>query len=266
MTQDPEQQNTSGGETPDRAAGATPPLPSHAPRTDPDVEVLTGPGGAERERAPGRAARALWQHRSARGRAVIAAATVAALALGGTVAYAATSEKSDGGKRGPAASSSASPGDKRDQGDHRHGFGGRWFGMGGDAVHGEATVKDRDSGEWVVRIWQRGTVEKVDGNQVTVKSDDGTEWTWAVGSDTKVHADGERSTGTGAVKKGDTAYLVGTRTDSGTRTASRVLTGNLDDKGPGDWHGRSPGHDPGDRGDRGDRGQSHSRSGSGPTT
>ena len=67
------------------------------------------------------------------------------------VAYAATSTGPDGGAT-PAASGSPSsphaPGE-------RHGPGWR-FGAG-EAVHGEATVKDRDTGEWVVRVWQRGT-------------------------------------------------------------------------------------------------------------
>jgi hypothetical protein len=166
-------------------------------RADTEFEVLAGPGGPEREHPRAAAVRVRWQRRSVRARAVTAAATVAVPALGGTVAYAATSSNSDDG-------SSASP-----------------------------SVKDRDTGEWVVRIWQRGTVEKVDGDQVTVKSADGAEWTWTVGS-------------------GATAFLACTRSDDDTRTASRVLSGTWEewkkDRGPGEgrdkfrgprhWEGR----------------------------
>ncbi|AZQ39409.1 hypothetical protein EJ357_43215 [Streptomyces cyaneochromogenes] len=227
MTHDPDQGHHAGAE-PDGT----------------DVEVLTGPGGSQRERARGAALRGLWQRQSVRARAVTAAATVAALALGGTVAYAATSS-GPGDGASPAASGPASP--SPDAPRERHGHG--WFGFGGGGVHGEATVKDPDTDEWVVRIWQRGTIEKVDGDQVTVKSEDGTEWTWTVDSDATVRHDGDKASGTGDLKKGEDAFLAGTRSDDDTRTASRVLAGDWDewkkdqdrDRGPGDWRGKLPG-------------------------
>lgn len=229
------------------------------PQADPDWEVLTGPGGAEPERTPGSSVRELWQRRSARGRAVLAAATVVVLALGGTVAYAATSGRS--GSEGATAASSSSPSPGAPGG--RPGFGGPGFGLGGEAVHGEATVKDGDTGKWVVRVWQRGTVEKVDGDQVTVKSDDGTQWTWTVSSDATVRGSGDSDSGAAAPKKGETAYLVGSRSESGTLTATQVRSGSLDDKGPGGRRGGFPGRGPGDRGDRA---PSPGPSGSGATT
>ncbi|MFD4554950.1 hypothetical protein ACFWP5_11595 [Streptomyces sp. NPDC058469] len=206
MTHDPEHE---AGDS-----AATPPMPDHVP----EWEVLTGPGGAERDRGLDR----LWRQRSRRARAVIAVATVGVLALGGTVAYAATSG-SPGGDAVPAAGSPSGTTPPGGPG-FRHGGGGG-FGLGGAAVHGEATVKDNATGKWVVRIWQRGTVTKVDGDQVTVKSDDGTSWTWTVGS-------GVTAQGSGALKKGDTASLTGTRSNAGTRTADRAFTGTLDRKGP----------------------------------
>ncbi|MFG2788207.1 hypothetical protein [Streptomyces sp. NPDC048419] len=209
----------------------------HEPDQEPtaDMEVMTGPGGADRE--PGR-------RRSRRARAVTAAATVVVLALGGTVAYAATSGGSGQGAT-PSASGSASPspGGPRD----RHG-GGRWFGAGGMGVHGEATVKDQETGKWITRTWQRGTVEKIDGDQVTVKSEDGASWTWTVNSGTTVLRDGTKASGAGALKKDDTAFLIGTRADNGTRTATHALEGTWgnrgpgDKGGPGDGHGKFPGH------------------------
>lgn len=236
MTHDPDQRNTSGSEPPERPSEATP-----AAQAGADWEVIAGPG----DRSARVGLRELWQRRSVRARTVAAAATVVVLAVGG-VAYAASSGGPGGSAGGavPAASGSASP-SPGGPGD-RHG-GGMWFGLGGDAVHGEATVKDRDTGKWVVRVWQRGTVEKVAGDQVTVKSEDGASWTWTVPSDTRVFGDGTAGSGSGALKKGETAYLVGTRSDDGTRSATHVLSGTWEGKGPGDRHGGFPGHGPRDQ-------------------
>ncbi|MEU0074172.1 hypothetical protein ABZ027_32225 [Streptomyces sp. NPDC006332] len=225
MTHDPDQEHTAGGERPDRPSGA-----------GPDWEVLAGPGGAEPQRPRDAGWRGLWQRRSTR---VTAATAVAVLALGGTVAYAATSGDSDSGAP-PAATASPSASPSPEGPGDRHGHGPR-FGLGGDWVHGEATVKDRDSGKWVVRVWQRGTVEKADGDQVTVRSEDGAAWTWTVGADVKVFPG--RGSGSDTLTKGDTAYLVGTRDDDGTRTARYALSGDRGDKGPGGWLDRLPGHD-----------------------
>ncbi|MFH9550207.1 hypothetical protein [Streptomyces sp. NPDC017435] len=206
------------------------------PQGPEEVELLSGPVDAERDRA---GLRTLWRRRTARGRAVVAAATVAVLALGGTVAYAAASGDSGGGSPSgaPTASSSEGPGG-------RHGHGGPWSGFGGDAAHGEATVKDPGTGDWVVRVWQRGTVQKADDDRITVRSEDGASWTWTVGPDTSVSADGASGSGAGALKKGDTVYVAGTRSGD-TNTADRVLSGAFGDRGPGDRRrGDSPGHGP----------------------
>ncbi|KUL46965.1 DUF5666 domain-containing protein [Streptomyces regalis] len=239
MTHDPDHEHHVGGEP-----------------ADTDFEVLTRPGG-------------LWQRRSVRARAVTVAATVAVLALGGTVAYAATSSGSrDGASPSASGSASGSPAPDGPGGRHGHGMG---FGLGGGGVHGEATVKDPDSDEWVVRIWQRGTIEKVDGDQVTVKSEDGAEWTWTVGSDTVVRHDGDKSSGAAALKKGEDVFLAGTRSDDDTRTASRVLAGNWaewkkekgEERGPGEWRDKFPGPR---HWDRDGSGPSGSPSKSGATT
>ncbi|POX47397.1 hypothetical protein C3489_29775 [Streptomyces sp. Ru71] len=163
-----------------------------------------------------------------RRRTVIAATAVAVLALGGTVAYAASSGGSPT-PPGTSASSSPSPGGP----DGRHERGGPGFGFGA-AVHGEATVKDPDTGRWVVRIWQRGTVQKVSGDQVTVRSEDGASWTWTVGSDALVRG--------GTPKQGDTVVLIGTL-DHGKRTALRALTGDFDERGPDHWRDGFRHHD-----------------------
>jgi hypothetical protein len=192
------------------------------------TEVVAG--GPEHSRA-----RAAWQRRPARARAVIAVATVGVLAVGGTVAYAAASDGSDG--TGPAAASS-SPSPSSTSPDGR----GPWAGPRAGAVHGEETVKDFRSGKWVVRTWQSGTVEDIDGDRVTVKSEDGAEWKWTVGSDTKVLRDGTSDSGADALKKGDTVFVTGRLGSDDTRTAAHVFTGTWEKNGPG---GR-PGHGPGD--------------------
>ncbi|WP_371673324.1 hypothetical protein OG985_40145 [Streptomyces sp. NBC_00289] len=239
MTHDPDQDHTAAGEPPDR--------PTHTPpdaQADGGWELLTGHGGPEPSGPPGAGLRDAWRRRSVRARAVAAAATVAVLAVGG-VAYAASSGGGGGGATPAAAGSGTSSASDR-PGD-RHGRG-MWFGLGGDGVHGEATVKDRDSGEWVVRVWQWGTAEKVDGDQVTVRSEDGASWTWTVDSDTSVFRDGAPASGSDAVRKGETYYLAGTRAEDGALTAARVLSGTREpggpdgphrgDHGPRDW--RSP--------------------------
>jgi hypothetical protein len=251
VTHDPEQAHTADGE----------PKPDRPAETHADGEVLVGPGGAEPERTTGAAVHGLWRRRSARARTVIAATAVAVLALGGTVAYAATSGNSgsSGDEALAAASGSATP--SPDGPGDRHGHG-PWF-LGSDAVHGESTVKDR-GGDWVVRVWQRGTVEKVDGDQVTVQSEDGAAWEWTVDSDTKVFPDD--TSGTDTLKDGDTVYLVGTRSDDGTRTATRVLSGTWEDrKGSGDWRGKFPDR-PGHPGHGFRDGKKPSPSGSGAAT
>ncbi|MFF9283331.1 hypothetical protein [Streptomyces griseosporeus] len=198
------------------------------PWDGPESEVLGGPAGERQGRtSPAQ----LWRRRSARGRAVVTAAAVGVLALGGTVAYAATSD----GPGGPSAGGSASASPSPDGPGKRHGHGDGWFGRGGPGVHGEATVKDPDTGKWVVRTWQRGTVDKADGDRVTVRSEDGASWTWTVNGDTAVHRFGgpdsgapKEESGAGALKKGDQAVLVGTRAGDGTRTAAQVVAGDLD--------------------------------------
>lgn len=215
-----------------------PPMPPHPPRAAGQWEVIAGPGP---DREPGPTLWARWRRRSARARAVTVAAAVVALALGGTVAYAAGSGGSGAGVVPAAGSSSGPPSPDG----HGHGPGFGWFGLGGGGVHGEVTVKDRDTGKWVVRTWQRGTVEKVDGDQVTVRSDDGARWSWTVGPDAKVHREGSSGKGAGALKKGDKAFLAGTRSDNGARTAALAVAGTFDHMGPGEGReGRRgfPGH------------------------
>lgn len=195
------------------------------PHRPPECGPLPGRVDATQERE---------QRRPVRVRAVIAATAVAVLALGGTVAYAATSNNSGGGSPSAAPSSSSSEGPGG-----RHDRGGPWFGPGGGAAHGEATVKDPRTGDWVVRVWQRGTVQGTAGDRVTVKSEDGASWTWTVGPDTRVSSDGASGSGTSALTKGDEVFVVGSRSGD-TNTADRILSGDF---GARDRDGRDGDHD-----------------------
>ncbi|MGV9452453.1 hypothetical protein [Streptomyces sp. NPDC003635] len=191
---------------------------------DPDRET-TPPevlaGGSERTPLGER-----WRGLSRRTRAVTTAVAVAVLALGGTYAFDAVSGGGKGGTT-PAASGSASGSDASDRGGDW--YRSLWFGL---AVHGESTVKDPDSGDWVVRVWQWGTAEEVDGDRVTVRSEDGAQWTWSLDSDTTVHREGS-----GGLTNGDELYLAGTRSAEGRHSADHVLAGAWDKRAGQDGGG-----------------------------
>ncbi|MFD8812482.1 hypothetical protein ACFV23_13625 [Streptomyces sp. NPDC059627] len=254
MTHEPEQEPRRDVDGTEPSIPPIPPMPDRppqaaAPEWEAPSEVLSGPGP---DRGPSAPLRDLWRRQSFRVRAVTVALVAGALALGGTVAFAAGSGSS-GSATPPAASGAPSA---RPSAPDGRGPGHGWFGMGGGmGVHGEATVKDPDTGKYVVRVWQRGTVQKVDGDQVTVKSDDGTSWTWTVGSDVKVRGDSD------ALKKDATAFLIGTRGDGGKPTASGAFSGNFPGMGRG-----SPRDHGGPWQRPGDRSPSPSPSGSGATT
>ena len=88
-------------------------------------------------------------------------------------------------------------------------------------VHGEATVKDGKIGQWVVREWQRGRITAVSGDTVTVRSADGTSWTWTVPGSAKITRDGG-TIAESALKDGDPVLVVG-RKDGSANDARRVF-------------------------------------------
>ncbi|MDI5964505.1 hypothetical protein POF50_015850 [Streptomyces sp. SL13] len=87
-------------------------------------------------------------------------------------------------------------------------------------VHGQVTVHGK-KGTYVVREWQRGKVTAVDGSKLTVKSTDGTSWTWTVDKGAKVTRAGKKITES-AVHSGDTVLLTGRRSGSA-NDAGRVF-------------------------------------------
>ncbi|MEV5569871.1 DUF5666 domain-containing protein [Spirillospora sp. NPDC052269] len=98
-------------------------------------------------------------------------------------------------------------------------------------LHGEVTVKD-ESGAYVLQDMQSGKVTAASATSLTVRSDDGTDWTWTVKSDTRVGR-GEKID---SIKTGATVHVEGTRSGD-TRTAAFVgqpPSGKDGDRGHGD--------------------------------
>ncbi|GAA2574078.1 hypothetical protein GCM10010411_02280 [Actinomadura fulvescens] len=79
-------------------------------------------------------------------------------------------------------------------------------------THGESVTKDAD-GKYRVYTWQTGTVTQKSGSSITVRSSDGTTWTWAINADTDVRRK--------SVAVGDTVMVGGPR-DGESRTAARI--------------------------------------------
>jgi len=92
----------------------------------------------------------------------------------------------------------------------------------GRLLHGEAATTDG------LRDWQSGTVSSVSATALTVRSSDGTTWTWTLNGSTTVGAlipfggDGGGVTSVSAIKAGDSVMVAGSRSGS-TRTADRII-------------------------------------------
>jgi hypothetical protein len=153
----------------------------------------------------------------------VAVGALAAVAVaGGASAYAATdgsgsASASPGGVNAVAAASSGKAAGKASH--HR-----RWRArrvaraMG---IHGEATTRNAKTGAYVAHEWQRGRITAVHGSDVTVRSMDGTTWTWVAGSSTKVTRD-RRSIAESALKTGDKVFVLGKKSGSA-NDATRIL-------------------------------------------
>ena len=121
-----------------------------------------------------------------------------ALAAGGATAYAASTSTSPTPTPAPSATATAAP-----KAGH---LAGRRLVRAG--IHGQITVKNRTSGQYVTREWQRGQVSAVSGTMVTVKSADGTTWTWTTAGTTRVTRDGKTITES-TLQSGDKVLVVG---------------------------------------------------------
>ncbi|MBF8189671.1 hypothetical protein ITP53_28855 [Nonomuraea sp. K274] len=135
---------------------------------------------------------------------VIAAAVLIVGGLGGA-AYAASS----GEATQPTVRASAGPDFSRD------------LPAPGTMLYGETVTQSEDGGK-TVHNWQRGQVAGISGTAMTVKSTDGTSWTWALTGDTKIRGDKE-DTSVSDIKTGDEVMVAGTRNGE-SRTASSVTS------------------------------------------
>jgi len=149
---------------------------------------------------------------------VIAAWTAAAVLGLGAAAGAATVAFAD---PTPSPSTTASPDARSDKGE-RHGHLGRHFGHGirGHGIHGEFVVKNGD-GEFVTLLTQRGEVTAVDGDSITLKSEDGYTKTYTVNDDTRIRRDRDQAK-IGDIKVGDEAAVTAEKSGDG-GTARTVI-------------------------------------------
>jgi uncharacterized protein DUF5666 len=87
-------------------------------------------------------------------------------------------------------------------------------------LHGERVLKDKD-GTIVTVDAQRGTVTAISPSSMTVRSSDGTTWTWTLNGNTKVRGADLKKETTSKIEVGDTVAIAGQHT-GGTRTARAV--------------------------------------------
>jgi hypothetical protein len=138
---------------------------------------------------------------------IATAAGIAALALAGTGAGVAMADTSTSAPKPPATADAAAH--------HKHGMLGR-------IEHGEVTV---GGAKPKVIDLQRGTVQKVDANSITVRSKDGFVGTYVVNGETKVHKEKAQST----ISKVTTGDQVRLRAVKNGATATAKMIG---DRGP----------------------------------
>ncbi|MFF5263534.1 hypothetical protein ACFY4C_31800 [Actinomadura viridis] len=144
------------------------------------------------------------------------AAGIGAASLLGVGLYIAVPAASADPSPSPGATASAKPREGHQGKGHWRGHRGRWAADRG--VHGEATVKRKDG--FHVRTWQRGEITGRSGANVTVRSADGTVWTWTTDGKTRVRKDAAKSQPS-ALASGDRVVVVGERTGT-TRTAKVI--------------------------------------------
>jgi hypothetical protein len=89
----------------------------------------------------------------------------------------------------------------------------------GRGVHGTFTAKDK-AGQYVVHVYQRGTVTQSSTGQLTVRSADGAQWVWRIDPKTTVRTRAGASTALPAV--GATVGIAGVRSGAD-NDAARVL-------------------------------------------
>jgi len=148
---------------------------------------------------------------------VAASAVTAAVAIGAT-GMALADETPNPIESGPTADATERPGPQLRDGRHdRRGMPGR--GLVGGALHGEVVVPDPEAeNEFRTLVIQRGEATAVDGDEITVESEDGFTATYAVTDDTVVAAARD---GIEAIEEGAEVSVVAVEEGDGA-TALRV--------------------------------------------
>lgn len=90
----------------------------------------------------------------------------------------------------------------------------------GQLLHGERVVRDKH-GTIITIDTQRGTVRAVSASSMSVRSSDGTTWTWTLNGTTKVRGANLRAVKISSIKVGDAVAVAGERTGD-SRTARAV--------------------------------------------
>jgi len=85
-------------------------------------------------------------------------------------------------------------------------------------MHGETVAKDTSTGATVLEDIQTGKVTAISSSSMTVRSDDGTTWTWSLSDVTRARKDPFTDRSVSSVKVGNTVAVSGTRSGD-TRTA-----------------------------------------------
>jgi hypothetical protein len=87
-------------------------------------------------------------------------------------------------------------------------------------IHGEATVRMKNGGFREV-AFERGAIQSVSGQDVVVRSADGTTWTWTLASNTLVRDRGAKASAS-SLAAGDPVLVAGAESGS-TRTAKVII-------------------------------------------
>jgi hypothetical protein len=143
-------------------------------------------------------------------RVLVGAIVAGGLIAGGATAYA------DSGSSTPSPSTTAATANAAHTHKHkRHLF------RGLRGVHGQVTVKNAKTGQYVTREWQRGTVTATSGNTLTVTSADGVHWSWTVDSKAVTTRNGAKIADS-TLKDGDSVLVVG-RVQGSANDAQRIF-------------------------------------------
>jgi len=178
--------------------------------------------------------------RHGRSRRLVAVATGTTIALGGGgIAYAATTEPTP--TPSTTTPSEVTPDEDHPEGDRPHGPGGGFVGAGGFGVlHGELVVETED-GTYETVATQRGAIDEITDDSVTVTSEDGYTATYILDAEALETAHHGLATDPADLAAGDEVMVLA-KVDGATATVQRLVDlANLPVwPGPGGPRGEHP--------------------------